>query len=222
MKKLIDLTHIIDPGATDRKYEVKTIGADEVNRDVIRLENQWYIMHEITMVNHLATHIETPYHMFEDGLDLATLPLETFCGPAVLLDLRLVIPGEPIHARDLERAAKQAGGISKGDIVLCNLGFSDKYGTPEYAGAPYFTNESIVWLVNTGMKMMGVDAGGVEVPESEDHVNHVALLSKNIPVIENLAHMNDLPCARFNLYAFPIPMRLIDSFPLRVVAEIDV
>ena len=220
MKKLMDLTHVIDPVAAGRKFEATTVGADEVNPNVVRLENQWYIMHDITMVNHLATHIETPYHLYKDGLDLSTVPLETFCGAAVLLDLRGCTPGSPISEEDVRQAAEKAGGINKGDIVLCNLGFADKYGTPEYAESPYFTNEAIVWLANSGMKMMGVDAGGVEIPQSEEHVNHAALLSKNILLIENVANLNALPCDRFTVYAFPYPMRTIDSFPLRVVAEI--
>ena len=221
MKKMIDLTHVIDPKAAGRKFEATTIGADEVNHNVVRMENQWYIMHDISMVNHLATHIETPYHLFKDGNDLETVPLETYYGDAVLLDLRGVTPGNPISIADLEQATEKAGGIKKDDIVLCNLGFADKYGTPEYTGSPYFTNEAIKWLCNTGMKMMGVDAGGVEVPQSEEHVNHTALFENNILLIENVAHLNELPCSRFTLYAFPIPMRTIDSFPLRVVAEIE-
>ena len=221
MKKMIDLTHIIDPKAAGRKFEAKMIGADEVNHNVVRLENQWYIMHDITMVNHIATHIETPYHLFKDGNDLSTVPLDTYFGDCVLLDLRGVTPGQPIAISDLEAASAKAGGINKDDIVLCNLGFADKYGTDEYTGSPYFTNEAIHWLCKTGMKMMGVDAGGVEVPKSEEHVNHTALFENNILLIENVAHLNEIPCSRFKLYAFPIPIATVDSFPLRVVAEVE-
>ena len=220
MKKLIDLTHTIDPKAAGRKFEAKIIGANEVNPNVIRLENQWYIMHDISMVNHLGTHIEAPYHLFKDGIDLSEIPLEALCGDAVLLDLRGFAADYPITVSDLEKAAAKAGGIRKGDIVLCNLGFADIYGTPEYDKRPYFANEAIVWLCEGGMKMMGVDAGGVEIPQNEEHVNHAALLSRNIPLIENVANLNALPCARVKIYAFPISMKTIDSFPLRVVAEV--
>lgn len=221
MKKLIDLTHIIDPQKAGRKFEAKTIGADEVNERVVRLENQWYIMHDISMVNHIATHIETPYHLFKDGLDLSTVPVDTFCGDAVLLDLRDIPEGAPISVEMVSQTAAKSGGINKGDIVLCNLGFADKYGTEEYTKSPYFTNEAIVWLAESGMKMMGVDAGGVEIPKSEEHVNHAALFSRGILLVENVANLNALPQSRFTVYAFPVPIKAVDSFPLRVVAQLD-
>jgi arylformamidase len=221
MRKLIDLTHVIDPKTAPRKFTVETIGAETVNQNVVRLAGQWYIMSNISMVSHIGTHIEMPYHLFPDGADLATVDLNTLCGPAVLVDLRAVPAGQPITVPALEAAIRAAGGIRPGDIVVCNLGYSDRYGTDEYGKSPYFTNEAIRLLVDAGMKMMAVDAGGVEIPKSEQHVNHTALLEKNICLIENIAHLNDLPCARFELCAFPVPVAGVESFPVRVVAAVE-
>ena len=67
---------------------------------------------------------------------------------------------------------------------------------------------------------MGVDAGGVEIPGSEEHVNHRALLEKEICLVENLARLDELPSCRFTVYAFPLSLKGMDSFPLRVVAEV--
>lgn len=221
MYKLYDLSHVIDPKNAPRKFRVETIGADTVNHNVVRLEGQWYIMSDITMVSHIGTHIEMPYHLFPDGADLATIDINTLCGPAVLLSLKDVPAGEPITVPRLEEAIARAGGIRPGDVVVCNLGYSDKYGTDEYSKSPYFTPEAIKLLVDSGMKLMAVDAGGVEVPRSEEHVNHIQLLEKNICLIENAAHLDDLPTDHFYLTAFPIPVAGVESFPVRVVAYVE-
>ena len=71
--RIIDLTHTIDPEHAGRKFELKMIGADEVNHNVVRLEDQWYIMHDIAMVSHIGTHIEMPYHVLKSGNDLASV-----------------------------------------------------------------------------------------------------------------------------------------------------
>ncbi|MGI5900092.1 MAG: cyclase family protein [Christensenellales bacterium] len=220
MVKYIDLTHVIDPGAVQRKFSIEQIGAETVNPNVVRLEDQWYIMSNINMVSHIGTHIEAPYHILPSGKDLAALPLETLCGDAVLLDLRGLPQKSAICEETVKAAAEKAGGIRKGDIVLCNLGYADHYGADEYSMSPHFTTEAIEFLANSGMKMMGVDAGGVEIPASEEHVNHLALLSRDIPLIENVANLNALPAHRFKVYAFPIAVLGLESFPVRVVAQL--
>ena len=221
MSKVIDLTHILDPKKAQRKFEVETIGADEVNHNVVRMEGQWYIMSDIHMVSHIGTHIEVPYHLFKDAYDLATMPIDAYYGEGCVLDFSKIQKRVPITLEMAKEAAKKAGGIHEGDIVLCNLGYADRYGMPEYSESPYFSTEAIEFLATSGMKLMGVDAGGVEIPMSEEHVNHAALFSRNIPLIENVAHLNDLSGGRFTAYAFPIPIAGVESFPVRVVAFED-
>jgi arylformamidase len=218
MKRAVDMSHCLVPGRSGRKLNIEMIGADEVNPNVVRLENQWYIMHNVSMVSHIGTHIEAPYHLLKDGPDLAGLPLERLYGEAVVLDLHSVPPQSAITPEAVTTAAQKAGGINNGDIVLCNLGYASKYGTPEYSQAPYFSPEAIQWLIAAGMKMMGVDASGVEVPGSEEHVNHRALFEQEIPLIENITGFDALYASRVELAAFPIAVAGLESFPVRVIA----
>jgi len=221
LSRIIDLSHVIEPGKAGRKFALEMIGADTVNPNVVRLENQWYIMHNISMVSHIATHIEAPYHLLKDKADLADLPLETLMGSAVILDLRGYPQKSAIQIEYARSAAAKAGGIRKGDIVFANLGYGPFYGTEQYGGAPYFLPETIGWLADQGMKMMGVDATGVEVPGSEEHVSHHALFERGIPLIENLNNLNQLTKSRVQVYAFPIAVRGLESFPVRVIALED-
>ena len=221
MKKLYDLTHLIDPESPVRKFTTKVIGADEVEPRVVRLKNQWYIMQEISMVNHLGTHIETPYHLFKDRPDLGKIPVEQYCGPGVLVNIKGLPAKSAITRETVTQAAEKAGGIKKGDIAFFNLGYSGSYGTPAYANSPYFSTEAINWIVEQGAKVMGVDAGGVEIPGSEQHVNHAALFNNDVLLIENLANLDSVPVSRFMVYAFPLFIKTMDSFTLRVVVEAE-
>ena len=218
LSKIVDLSHVIEPGKAGRKFSLEMVGAETVNPNVVRLENQWYIMHNISMVSHIATHIEAPYHILKDQADLATLPLETLMGPAVVLDLRGCPRKSAIGIEAVRSAAEKAGGIRKGDIVFGNLGGAPFYGTEQYGQSPYFPPETIGWLADQGMKLMGVDAGGVEVPGSEEHVSHHALFLRGIPLIENLANLDGLSKSRVQVYAFPVGVRGLEAFPVRVVA----
>lgn len=218
MSALIDLTHIIYPEHTPRRFSVETIGAETVNKNVVRLQGQWYIMSKISMVSHIATHIEVPYHLFPDGCDLASLPLEICFGQAVLLDFTHIQKRVEVSLEEVKEAAERIGGIPEKSIVLCNLGYSSRYGTEEYSQSPYFSARALQWLADSGMKLMGVDAGGVEIPGSEEHGNHGILFSNRIPLIENVAHLELLPVSHFQVAAFPYPIKGVEAFPVRVVA----
>jgi kynurenine formamidase len=215
---MVDLSHVLDPGKAGRKFSLEMVGAETVNPNVVRLENQWYIMHNVNLVSHIGTHIEAPYHLLKDRGDLAALPLERLTGAAVILDLRDSPRNAAIDCERVKRAAGKAGGIRAGDIVFCNLGGAPFYGADQYRLTPYFAPEAIAWLIRQGMKMMGVDATGVEVPGSEEHVNHRALFEKDVPLIENLANLNSLTQSRVEVFALPIAVRGLEAFPLRVIA----
>ena len=218
MSKIVDLSHVIEPGKAGRKFSLEMVGAETVNPNVIRLENQWYIMHNISMVSHIGTHIEAPYHILKDQADLAAIPLETLMGPAIILDLRGRAAKSAIGIDDVRSSADKAGGIRPGDIVFGNLGWGPFYGAERYGGNPYFPPETIAWLADHGMKLMGVDASGVEVPGNEEHVSHHALFQRGIPLIENLANLARLSKSRVQVYAFPVAVRGLEAFPVRVIA----
>ena len=67
---------------------------------------------------------------------------------------------------------------------------------------------------------MGVDSGGVELAHDETHanVNHLLLFRAGIPLIENLANLDQLTQKRVRVYALLVPVKGLDAFPLRVIA----
>jgi arylformamidase len=221
-KRLIDLSHIITPETGSRPVHLEMVPPPDFGYFP---EDQWYIMNNVAFLDHVGTHIEVPYHVLEQGDDLASVPLERLCGEAIVLDLTSVEPGADITLSTIEKAAEEAGGIRDGDIIFCRFDFDKYYDQPEHPKAPCFTAESVQWLVDQGMKMMGVDTGGIELPSRDprapNQYNHHLLLDRGIPLIENLAHLDQLSHSRITVFAFPVAIRKLDSFPLRVVALED-
>jgi len=210
-ERMIDLTHIIEPTEPDaeRKFVVNIHDALEEIPGKVRPEGEWYVMSDVELMSHVGTHIETPFHCLKEGADMSQVPLEKLAGDAVILDLSSAEAEFGVTLQQVRDAAKAAGGVRKGDIVFCQMG-----------PTPYFTTASLEWLVEQGMKMMGVTSGGVELAHDDTHanVNHLVLFRAGIPLIERLAHLDRLSRSRVKVYAFPIPVRGLDAFPLRVVA----
>jgi len=125
----------------------------------------------------------------------------------------------------IQEAVAKAGGMEKDDIVFCRFDFDKYYDQDNHPKAPCFTAEAVQWLVDQGMKMMGVDTGGIELPSRDPRApkqyNHHLLMDRGIPLIENLAHLDQLSRSRVTVFAFPVAVRKLDSFPLRVVALED-
>ena len=220
--RLIDLSHIITPGAGSRPVETEMVPPPECDGFP---EDQWYVMHKLAFLNHVGTHIEVPYHVLEEGEDLAEVPLERLCGEAVILDVTAAEPGEYMPLAMIQEAARKAGGVKDGDIVFCRFDYDRYYDKDEGPRWPRFSAESIEWLVEQGMKLMGTDLGGIELggddPRSDKQHNHHLILDKGICLIENLAHLDQLSRSRVTVFAFPVGIRKVDSFPLRVVAIED-
>jgi arylformamidase len=210
-KRIVDLTEIIEPTGPDaqRKFVIHKHDALLEIPGKVRPEGEWYIMSDVELMDHIGTHIEVPLHCLKDGADLAETPIEQLVGDAAILDLTGAEAEGGVTLEQVQAAAAAAGGIGEGDIVFCRMGKTK-----------YFSTASLQWLVEQGMKLMGVDSGGVELSHDETHanVNHLLLFRAGIPVIENLAHMDQLTQSRVKAYALPVPVKGLDAFPLRVIA----
>ena len=209
--KIVDLTQIIEPTGPDaqRKFVIHKHDALMEIPGNVRPEGEWYIMSDVELMDHIGTHIEVPLHCLKEGADLAEVPVEQFVGDAAILDLTGAEAEGGVTLEQVQAAALAAGGIREGDIVFCRMGKTT-----------YFSTASLQWLVEQGIKLIGVDSGGVELAHDETHanVNHLLLFRAGISVIENLAHMDQLTQSRVKAYALPVPVRGLDAFPLRVIA----
>ena len=183
-------------------------------------EGNYFLMSEISMNSHIGTHIEIPYHCLKGREDFTTYSLEKLFGPAVLLRLRNYPPRTCLSLEDIKKAARLAGEIQEGDIVFLETGYDHYFYTDAdtYQKAPYPSEEGVEWIVNHGIKMLGMDVGMIERPRNPYHQNHLLIMEKGASLIENMAHFDQLQTLRFMAYCFPIAIKGADSMPIRVVA----
>lgn len=198
----------------------------------------YYASNRIEMPEHGGTHIDAPIHFSEGKQTLDQIPIDRMVGPAVRIDIT-----EPCaHDRDyrvgisdFERWEAQYDRIPTGSIVLLDAGYAkfwpnrkDYLGTElrgqEGVRALHFPGlhpEAAAWLVRERqVKAVGIDTASIDYGQSTTFETHVALLSQNVPVFENLANLDDLPDRGFDVIA--LPMKIVDGTggPLRIVAVI--
>lgn len=192
---------------------------------------------EVLIHTHLGTHVDAPTHFNpESPTDAAAIPLEQCHGSAVLLDVRhLGEDGEAfaVTVEDLDEAERRAGEtVGRGDIVLLHTGWLARWGEGPHAdraryGAipnPGLHRETPPWFIARGVKLVGGDVPNIDYDmTSSCHVNFLcreAIGKQPILIVENLAHLEDVPVARFDFFGLPLPLRHGTGSPLRAVAVI--
>lgn len=217
-ERVVDLTAPLAPGRGDRPLTIERGRTEDLTVHA-PVDHDWYIMHRIATISHIGTHIEAPYHCVRDGRDLASIPIEQLVGAAVVLDLGQLPPDSLVGADEMAAVAARAGGIQQGDIVLLLTGYAGRQNTPDYERRPSLTAAAMTYLVEQGVKLVGTDLSGLEGPRTPGHLDcHLALLTHDIPFIENVANLTELRQPRVFVCALPIPVQGLDAFPLRVIA----
>lgn len=175
----------------------------------------WYVVSQLQLSGHAGTHVEAPLHALEEGPDVGRLPVEAFFGEAVILDLSAAPGATPVDLAGLQEAARRAGGVRQGDIVFIRFDW-DGRAAGQYP--PYPATEALGWLVDQGIKLLGIDSPGLEIEGDRRLPNHRLLFGRGIPLIESLAHLEELRSSRVYVFAQPLPALGADAVPLRVLA----
>jgi kynurenine formamidase len=125
---------------------------------------QGWAVEELRVGSHTATHIDAPYHYGatsegKPARRIDEVPVEWFFGPGVVLDMRHRQPGEVISIADLqERLESISYSLRPRDIVMLHTGASKRWGSVEYFRQPGLDRESTLWLVEQGIRVIGIDA----------------------------------------------------------------
>ena len=204
--RIVELNKVLEPGKEDRRLELRRfrIYAGE-------------FMHDIDTMSHVGTHVEAPSHFIpalpegRPAPDIADLPPESYMGPAVFVDLSPL----PARAR-VTPELLQGSGVVKGDIVI--IGNSRHLEKEEMIS---MTDDAARWMAATGIRMLAMDMS-FKIEENFEPLEamraHVELLSRNIPIIERLAHLDQLREKRFFFIGLPVRVKGLDSFPIRAIA----
>jgi arylformamidase len=222
-KRVVDLSHTIIPGREEYRLEMNTRLSDEwpAFAKYKRVKNEWYILSEVTMSTHVGTHIEFPYHHFEDGADASQFPLDRLIGEAVVIDISAWRNNACIDLGDLQ--SKAANLLMPGDAAYFYTGLDSKYRSAQQHDRPWFAPEAIQWLASeVRIKIMGVDTTGIEMRNqdgspTEGQPNHKSLLGQGIPLIESLTHLEEFLGQRFYTYVLPVKLAGAEAFPVRVI-----
>ncbi len=193
----------------------------------------------VNMISHAGTHVDAPWHYAPlcEGKKARTIdqmPLEWFYSDGVVLDMRHKPRGSGVSVNDLQEALDRIRyEIKAWDIVLIQTGADKLWGKREYFDAGCgMTKDSTLWLIEQGVRVMGIDAWGWDRPFwalKEEFARtgdqallwgaHYAGIEKEYCHIEKLANLDQLPRPfGFEVVCFPVKLTGGSAGWSRVVA----
>lgn len=175
---------------------------------------------EIQMVCHFGTHVDAPCHFISGAPAFHEIPLDRLHGPGVVWRLDCE-PYGLIEPAMFEAATPAA---QLGDIVLLDTGWADHIGTERYDQNPSLSVAAAAWLVERGVKLIGVDFATPDLavnrrPASFDWPVHHVLLSHGVLIAEHLTNLHALAGRRIEVMFLALNIEGADGAPARVVAR---
>jgi kynurenine formamidase len=196
----------------------------------------------VNMIAHAGTHVDAPWHYYpvSEGKKARTIdeiPLEWFYGDGLVVDMRYKQSGSGVTIGDLRKALERIDyKIKPWDIVMIQTGADKFWGKPEYFNAGCgMTRDSTLWLIDQGVRVMGIDAWGWDRPfwairEEYSRTGdrnvlwgaHYAGIEREYCHIEKLANLDKLPRPfGFKVACFPVKLTGGSAGWSRVVAILD-
>ena len=217
MKKefIIELSEILIPDKENFKFKTHIYDVTEVMPEVKHRPDVWYVLGEVTMSTHVGTHIEFPFHHLKEGSDAAKYPINRLIGEAIVLDFSHKSDGEPIS---LEEVMVHKERIKEGDIIFIRTDMDKLFRTNRWAEYPFLTVEAMSYLISLKPKIIGTDAVGLELHDTDHQPNHTNMFKNNIAQIESATNLSEIGNERVLVVILPLLIEGIDACPVRIIA----
>lgn len=214
----IDLSHSIEHGMITYPGLPGPVICDYLGREASRgvyAPGVEFQIGRLDMVANTGTYIDSPFHRYPDGKDLAGLSLDVLAGL------------ECVVARVNTDAARAIGPNAfakirvEGKAVLVQTGWSRHWRTERYlSGHPFLTAEAAEHLLRAGARLVGIDSLNIDDTGDLTRPVHSLLLGAEVPIVEHLTNLATLPPDGFRFYAVPPKVVGFGTFPVRAFAQL--
>ncbi len=217
MKQLIDLSHTVEDGMVTYKGIPAPIICDYLTREASKAyyaEGTTFHIGKLELVANTGTYIDSPFHRYADGKDLSELSLSSLAeldGVVFQADSQQTSHGPEIFGNT---------DVS-GKAVLIHTGWAQHWRTDQYfEGHPYLTEAAAIWLRDAGATLVGIDSYNIDSTSTGQRPAHSILLGADIPIVEHMRGLEQLPERGFRFNAVPVKVKKFGTFPVRAYAVV--
>jgi kynurenine formamidase len=212
--EIIDVCHTVEHGMITYKGLPGPIITDHLTREAsqkVYLPGTEFQIGKIEMVANTGTYLDSPFHRYADGTDLAGLDLNSLANLDGLVVRRLDASVREISVGSLH------GLEVNGKAVLFHTGWDRRWRTDAYADGthPFLSSAASEYLASGGAALVGIDSFNIDDTSDGSRPAHSILLGRGIPIVEHLCGLGDLPDRGFRFFAVPVKVKGMGTFPVR-------
>ncbi len=201
--KIIDISQMLAktsagwPGDTPYSTELKWTKEETGSVNVGKL----------TMSTHIGTHIDAPFHFDNEGKRVEGLALETFIGPALVVEVldQEIITVDHLRSYSFKDSSK---------LLIKTNAWKDRNQFP--TSIPALDEHVPAFLKEQGIDLLGIDLPSVDVLDSKRLQNHHLLHESGIQILEGIV-LEHVTVGQYELIAFPLAIEHADGSPVRAV-----
>lgn len=184
-------------------------GPVEVTRTFSMNDGSAFNLTSLSFSAHVGTHMDAPLHFIAGGKSIGGLDLGVMMGAAKVCQLNVE---EKIERIDLEKLDLQ--GVERVLFKTRNSGLWGKEGFQ--ADYVYITGDGARFLVEAGVKLVGIDYLSVQQYDSKDRSSHIVLLENKVVLLEGI-DLSEVPPGGYQLVALPLKLEEAEGAPCRAV-----
>ena len=231
--RIVDLTHAYGPSTvywptSPTKFTLDRLAYGKTGA------GYFYAANTLCTPEHGGTHLDAPIHFAEGKRTTEQIPLEQLIAPAVVIDVAAKAGADRnyrLTRDDVAQFEKQHGRIAAGAIVLVRTLWSrhwpnakaylgdDTPGDASTLSFPGFGADAAKLLVEERRAAaLGIDTASIDYGRSTDFLVHRIAAAQNVPGLENLTNLDQLPPTGAAVIALPMKIEGGSGGPLRAVA----
>ena len=231
--RIVDLTHAFDERTlywptSDSTFALKTVSQGKTEA------GYFYAANTFCSPEHGGTHLDAPFHFAEAGRTVDAISMRQLVATGVVIDVSAQAARDAdyrLTPDDVRRFEAAHGRIPQGAVVLLRTGWGRRWperkayfgddtpGDALHLHFPSYGKEAAELLV-TDRKVgaLGVDTPSIDFGGSRDFIVHRIAAAAEVPGLENLAGLSELPDAGFWIVAMPMKIAKGSGAPLRIAA----
>ncbi len=206
MGRIIDITVPIFSGMP---FYPGDPGAEVVRTQLIS-EGHVSNLSKLILGSHTGTHVDAPRHFKDGKTGVDRIELDVMVGPARVIDLTET--AEVISRKDLEDAGIE--GVTRLLMKTSNSRLlSEGSFLEDYVA---LSEEAAKYLLEAGVRLVGIDYLSIERFRSETFGVHHSLLGAGVVILEGV-DLGMVDAGDYELVCLPLKIRDGDGAPARVI-----